>query len=88
MAIDALKQSVRRVLATVGFWIARGRERRVLEDLDDRMLRDVGLSRKDVLSEAGRPIWSDSDRLVRERQASGGGSARDRRFVLRSPAGR
>lgn len=32
-------------------------QRRALTRLDDAALKDVGLSRKDALQEAGRPIW-------------------------------
>jgi len=35
----------------------RSRQRRVLETLDDCMLRDLGLSRSDVMREADKPFW-------------------------------
>lgn len=34
------------------------RQRRALERLDDAALRDLGLTRDDVMSEARRPLWS------------------------------
>jgi uncharacterized protein YjiS (DUF1127 family) len=34
-----------------------GRSRRRLAELDDRMLRDVGLTREEAGREAGRPVW-------------------------------
>jgi len=37
----------------------RSRQRRVLETLDDGMLRDLGLSRSDVIREADKPFWRD-----------------------------
>ena len=37
----------------------RSRQRRVLETLDDGMLRDLGLSRSDVMREADKPCWRD-----------------------------
>ena len=37
--------------------IALYRQRRALTRLNDDALKDVGLSRKDALHEAGRPIW-------------------------------
>jgi MFS transporter, OFA family, oxalate/formate antiporter len=40
-----------------GTWIARGRERRHLATLDDFMLRDIGITRCDVLRECGKPFW-------------------------------
>jgi uncharacterized protein YjiS (DUF1127 family) len=33
------------------------RQRRALECLDDRMLKDIGLSRCDVEAETSRPFW-------------------------------
>ena len=37
----------------------RSRQRRALETLDDGMLRDLGLSRSDVMREADKPFWRD-----------------------------
>ena len=36
---------------------ARWRERRLLEELDDRMLRDMGISRSQARFEANKPFW-------------------------------
>jgi uncharacterized protein YjiS (DUF1127 family) len=36
---------------------ARWRERRMLEELDDRMLRDIGINRSQALAEAAKPFW-------------------------------
>jgi uncharacterized protein YjiS (DUF1127 family) len=38
-------------------WQYRAHERSHLQTLDDRMLRDIGLNRADVESEAGKPFW-------------------------------
>jgi uncharacterized protein YjiS (DUF1127 family) len=38
-------------------WIERHRQRRSLLALDDRMLRDIGLSHADVASEASKHFW-------------------------------
>ena len=35
----------------------RWRERGLLEQLDDRMLRDIGISRSQALAEARKPFW-------------------------------
>jgi uncharacterized protein YjiS (DUF1127 family) len=35
----------------------RWRERRILEELDDRILRDIGISRSEALYEARKPFW-------------------------------
>ena len=36
---------------------ARWHERRVLEQLDERSLRDIGISRVDVWREINKPFW-------------------------------
>ena len=38
-------------------WQERARQRRELETLNDHMLRDIGLSRGDVMAEATKPFW-------------------------------
>jgi uncharacterized protein YjiS (DUF1127 family) len=38
-------------------WAERSRERHRLAELDDHMLRDIGLSRADVMAEATKPFW-------------------------------
>jgi uncharacterized protein YjiS (DUF1127 family) len=37
--------------------VALARSRRRLIDLDDHLLRDIGLDRADALAEAARPLW-------------------------------
>lgn len=38
-------------------WRRRSRDRPQLALLDDRILRDIGLSRGDVLAEINKPFW-------------------------------
>ena len=38
-------------------WSDRMRQRRHLAELDDRLLRDIGVSRADVEGEISRPFW-------------------------------
>ena len=38
-------------------WLQRSQERRMLADVDDRMLRDVGIDRADLQAEAAKPFW-------------------------------
>ena len=38
-------------------WLDRARQRRHLAELDDRMLRDIGLSRAEVDNETSRRFW-------------------------------
>lgn len=37
--------------------VALHRQRRQLAQLDDRALRDIGLTREEARSEAARPVW-------------------------------
>jgi uncharacterized protein YjiS (DUF1127 family) len=39
------------------YWREMGRQRRHLSKLDDRLLRDIGLTRLDVESESAKPFW-------------------------------
>jgi uncharacterized protein YjiS (DUF1127 family) len=38
-------------------WAERARQRRQLAELDDYMLRDIGLSRADVTAERSKSFW-------------------------------
>ena len=48
-----------RLVQRLLLWHERARQRRHLQDLSDHMLRDIGLSRADVLAEAYKPFWRD-----------------------------
>lgn len=39
------------------YWRERSRQRRHLSKLDDRLLRDIGLTRLDVEFESSKPFW-------------------------------
>lgn len=52
-----LPARLRNVATTVGCLMERGRQRRALADLDDRLLRDIGLTGADVRDEHTKPIW-------------------------------
>jgi uncharacterized protein YjiS (DUF1127 family) len=49
----AMQRAAQRVLT----WHERARQRRALECLSDHMLRDIGLTRADVLAEATKRFW-------------------------------
>jgi len=42
---------------TIAIWVARARQRRDRAQLDDRLLRDVGISRAAAAREARKPFW-------------------------------
>jgi uncharacterized protein YjiS (DUF1127 family) len=46
-----------RILDTVAAWRIRRAERRQLRQLDDAILRDLGLGSGDVEREAAKPFW-------------------------------
>ena len=46
-----------RIADALGEWLQRGRSRRLLAQMDDRMLHDIGLSRDAALSEGEKPFW-------------------------------
>lgn len=47
----------RHVAHLAAVWHARAHQRWQLRTLDERMLKDVGLSRADVDAEATKPFW-------------------------------
>jgi uncharacterized protein YjiS (DUF1127 family) len=49
--------SFKTIFATISLWSDRIRQRRDLAELDDFMLRDLGLSRRDVRWESSKPFW-------------------------------
>lgn len=53
---------IRGLGATVSLWRSRQRERRDLMKLDDRFLRDIGITRRQALEEAQKPFWIGTSR--------------------------
>lgn len=43
--------------AILGRWLERRRQRLALRDLDDHLLRDIGISRSDARREGRKPFW-------------------------------
>lgn len=48
---------LRRLIATLRTLHRRASSRALLARLDERMLRDIGISRADALREADKPWW-------------------------------
>ena len=40
-------------------WLERARQRRALQALDDWVLKDIGLTRADVMHESNKPFWQE-----------------------------
>jgi len=56
-AHDGLREAGRRLRARLREWRRRARERADLASLDDRSLRDIGLTRADAQFLANKPFW-------------------------------
>ncbi|HEY5701164.1 MAG TPA: DUF1127 domain-containing protein [Gammaproteobacteria bacterium] len=54
--ISSVFKKLANILVT---WQRRVENRQHLLDLDERLLRDIGLSRYDALKEAAKPFWKD-----------------------------
>jgi uncharacterized protein YjiS (DUF1127 family) len=48
---------IRRIIAAIRLWRRRVRSRQELRELDDHLLKDIGLSRADVFYEVAKPFW-------------------------------
>jgi uncharacterized protein YjiS (DUF1127 family) len=49
--------SLQSFAALLRLWRSRTRERRHLARLDERMLRDIGITRLDAARECAKPFW-------------------------------
>lgn len=47
------------VVETIYAWQCRADERRSLMSMDDRMLKDIGVSRSQAEEEARKPFWTE-----------------------------
>ena len=56
-AVLALNDAASHVVATLREWRRRSRERAQLAELDDRMLKDIGLTRTDAEFLINKPFW-------------------------------
>ncbi|MCY4311751.1 MAG: DUF1127 domain-containing protein [Rhodospirillaceae bacterium] len=45
------------ILEAIPEWRQRGEERRQLLELDERLLKDIGVSRAEAMEEARKPFW-------------------------------
>ena len=49
--------SNRTLFGLVGTWLERRRQRRALAWLDERLLKDIGISREEAAQEIEKPFW-------------------------------
>jgi uncharacterized protein YjiS (DUF1127 family) len=56
-AVLALNDAANHVVTTVREWRRRSRDRARLAELDDRMLKDIGLTRADAEFLINKPFW-------------------------------
>lgn len=58
VARDAAKPAtIARLLDTLALWQVRARERHHLLELDERLLKDIGISPSEAMIEASKPFW-------------------------------
>ena len=50
-------QVVVRLVGIVATWERRARERRMLAEMPERMLKDIGINRLDAHRESDKPFW-------------------------------
>ena len=56
-ALDDLSDAAQSVIETVRVWRRRMRERDQLSRLDDRMLKDIGMTRTEAIRLSSKPFW-------------------------------
>jgi uncharacterized protein YjiS (DUF1127 family) len=56
-AVRHSREALQHVVAVLREWRRRSRDRAALAGFDDRMLRDIGVTRADVLVEINKPFW-------------------------------
>jgi uncharacterized protein YjiS (DUF1127 family) len=55
----AVRRAARRIAGVLLRWHERRRQRGALLELNDHLLRDIGISRATALGEATKPFWRD-----------------------------
>jgi uncharacterized protein YjiS (DUF1127 family) len=56
-ARSGLRRTLMALAARAEAGLSRSRQRRALADLDDRLLRDIGVTAYDATQEADKPFW-------------------------------
>lgn len=56
-ALKIVAAPILEILDRLFVWQERARQRHALQSIDDRGLKDIGLSRADVVRESQKPFW-------------------------------
>jgi uncharacterized protein YjiS (DUF1127 family) len=56
-AIDELSDAAQWVSSTLRQWRRRSREREQISRMDERMLKDIGITRAEALRLSSKPFW-------------------------------
>jgi uncharacterized protein YjiS (DUF1127 family) len=62
MSLTEMSRIAAGVFERLMLWAERASQRRILSELDDNQLRDIGLTRHDAFKESVRPFWSGNER--------------------------
>jgi len=54
-----INEAAQRAFATVQLWHRRSVERRQLAELDEHMLKDIGITHADALYLSSKPFWKE-----------------------------
>jgi uncharacterized protein YjiS (DUF1127 family) len=54
---DSWRDIAHAALRLIATWRARSRQRQALASLDDRLLRDIGITRGQAEHECSKPFW-------------------------------
>ena len=54
---SALRRTLAGLAGHYGAWVSISNQRRALAELDDHLLRDIGVTRYDIAREASKPFW-------------------------------
>jgi len=64
--LSGIVELTSRILLKVETWLEISRQRRTLATLDDRLLKDIGISRASANAEANRPFWDVPEETSRQ----------------------
>jgi len=66
---ETVVQRISQVVRTFAWWAEVARQRQQLREMDERMLKDLGISRAEAVVEGSRPFWDVPPRRGREQTA-------------------